>query len=234
MSTIKSYKDLKCIWMSSEMVAYKLCEYDFDCDNCKFDKVMRNLSIVNSESIKEYNYNFVIQNAIKLILADNYDDRIIYLKNQLIIKKIFGNIYYIGVNPVVFNLLEDVKKYSAACGGYITTGQEIFSAECGWGEKKFFSPFTFMLLENFDLNSAEFRCNKWFAVINVSQDDENLPRINEQKFNERKNKSIKTLNSLKNSLPKIGNTMMDGGRELNYLYQIIGEKNYKNLLNTFQ
>jgi glycine cleavage system H lipoate-binding protein len=31
-----------CIWMSAGLVAYKLCELDYECDRCRFDAVMRN------------------------------------------------------------------------------------------------------------------------------------------------------------------------------------------------
>ena len=36
------YESMKCIWMASQVVEYKLCDNNFDCENCPFDKVMRN------------------------------------------------------------------------------------------------------------------------------------------------------------------------------------------------
>ncbi|MDY0082451.1 MAG: hypothetical protein RBR74_04655, partial [Ignavibacteriaceae bacterium] len=38
------YEMLKCIWMTSGVIDYKLCDNNFDCENCPFDKVIRNLS----------------------------------------------------------------------------------------------------------------------------------------------------------------------------------------------
>lgn len=34
------YENIKCIWMASDVVSYKLCDKEFDCENCQFNKVM--------------------------------------------------------------------------------------------------------------------------------------------------------------------------------------------------
>jgi len=31
----------KCIWMECGYVEYKLCDRDFDCENCPFDKAIK-------------------------------------------------------------------------------------------------------------------------------------------------------------------------------------------------
>ncbi|MDZ7260702.1 MAG: glycine cleavage system protein H [candidate division KSB1 bacterium] len=33
--------ELKCVWMMAGVVSYKLCDYQYECDNCPFDRVMR-------------------------------------------------------------------------------------------------------------------------------------------------------------------------------------------------
>ena len=33
-------KDL-CIWMTAGVISYKLCPFNFDCENCDFDSIMR-------------------------------------------------------------------------------------------------------------------------------------------------------------------------------------------------
>lgn len=32
---------MKCIWMTAGVVQYKLCDYEYDCDNCGFDRAIR-------------------------------------------------------------------------------------------------------------------------------------------------------------------------------------------------
>lgn len=34
-------KENHCIWMSAGVISFKLCPFDYDCDNCDFDRVMR-------------------------------------------------------------------------------------------------------------------------------------------------------------------------------------------------
>lgn len=36
-----SEENLHCIWMDAGIVSYKLCDLDFDCDNCPFDAAMK-------------------------------------------------------------------------------------------------------------------------------------------------------------------------------------------------
>lgn len=37
-------KELKCIWMSAGLIAYKLCKYNLQCDRCPLDWELRNIS----------------------------------------------------------------------------------------------------------------------------------------------------------------------------------------------
>ncbi len=51
---------LKCIWMECGYVEYKLCDRNYDCENCPFDKAIkkeRDITKVD-ESIKRDSYNF--------------------------------------------------------------------------------------------------------------------------------------------------------------------------------
>ena len=52
-----SSNDLKCIWMTSQQVAYKLCDKEFDCENCEFDKIFRNRSIRTEQQNSFENIN---------------------------------------------------------------------------------------------------------------------------------------------------------------------------------
>ena len=41
--------------MTSQLVTYKLCDREFDCENCEFDRVFRNQSKKMTETVSEYN-----------------------------------------------------------------------------------------------------------------------------------------------------------------------------------
>lgn len=40
---LKSDEPLKCIWMTAGVVDYKLCEQEYDCEHCAFDRAFRGL-----------------------------------------------------------------------------------------------------------------------------------------------------------------------------------------------
>ena len=44
-----SKKDNNCIWMEAGMVAYKLCDLDFNCDACPLDDLLRKKSAAADE-----------------------------------------------------------------------------------------------------------------------------------------------------------------------------------------
>lgn len=72
------YEMLKCIWMTSGVIDYKLCDNNFDCENCPFDKVIRNLCDENeTQFIGIVNDAKTIFNKLQSI---KYDNNIIYLK----------------------------------------------------------------------------------------------------------------------------------------------------------
>jgi hypothetical protein len=219
--------------MSSELVKYKLCDREFDCDNCEFDKVMRNLSlkledIQQGKNSEEQNAD-LIDKLYKRIESETYDEKIIYLKNQLVLKNLFGNAYYLGINPIVLYLLDDINLLHEFNNKEIKRDQIIFTLEGNWGLKQFISPVDFMVIEK--INFSQFRLNKWYAIIlfnGIEREDEMLS-LNE--FIDEKNEVLSFLkkHSLKN--PEIGNTLMDGGKKVKFLYQYIGKQNYMGLLN---
>jgi glycine cleavage system H protein len=43
-------EEKQCVWMTTGLIAYKLCTRDFRCEECDFDRVMRNESVAGSGS----------------------------------------------------------------------------------------------------------------------------------------------------------------------------------------
>ncbi len=39
--TFAAPDDYRCVWMQNGVINYRLCPFNFDCDNCSFDKVLR-------------------------------------------------------------------------------------------------------------------------------------------------------------------------------------------------
>ena len=49
----KNFDDIKCIRMHCDAVEYKICEMNFDCDHCNFDKYMLSKTVVKKNVYTE-------------------------------------------------------------------------------------------------------------------------------------------------------------------------------------
>ncbi len=228
-----SSNNMNCIWMTSELVKYKLCDKEFDCENCEFDKVFRNLSVKMNDNLPKAGLGDaqngdLLERVIKRIENETYDNKVLYLKNQLVIKNLFGNAYYLGINPVVHYLLDDFDTIHEFNNNEIKRDQIIFTLEGSWGVKQFVSPINFMVIEK--INFSQFKLNKWYAIILFNETDKDDFWISEKEWYRKKNIALADLKELLADKPHIGQSMMDGGEKIKYLHQYIGSKKYFKLL----
>ena len=140
------YQDLKCIWMASNVVEYKLCDKNFDCETCSFDKVIRNYSFDNDSSEKPLsNVVEIILNKLKEI---SFDEKLIYLRNGLIIKRIFPNTFYLGINPLFHSFLDCVSSLKECeAGKYILKEQAVVQFNSDWGNITITAPMNFLMYD---------------------------------------------------------------------------------------
>jgi hypothetical protein len=148
-------------------------------------------------------------------------------------KTLFGNAYYLGINPVVHYLLDDFSYIHEFNSNEIKRGQIIFTLEGKWGIKQFISPINFMIIEK--LNLSQFKLNQWYAVILFNEADIENFRISQEEWSKEKNTTLSVLKEYITNKPYIGQSMMDGGEKIKYLHQYLGNKEYLKLLSrTFQ
>ncbi len=224
-------EDLHCIWMSSNHVAYKLCHKEFDCENCDFDKAIRNLSAINNFDGKdEDNHKDILLDTISKIENETFDEKIIYLENQLIIKKLFGPTYYLGLNPLLLPLFDDEVSLEGFEEDIISKGQFLFKINGKWGEKNFYSPLNLILIEKLNFNKGQLPLNNKLAVILMNDFEDSICSMEINDWNIRKNSSIQLLKSFVKSKPDIGQSLMDGGEKIRYLHQYLGTAKYFKLL----
>lgn len=218
----KSFQDLKCIWMSSNVVEYKLCDQNFDCENCQFDRVIRNFAgkAKKAEPGTEELAN-PIDDIITKIRDQAYESKNIYLKNQIIVKHLFANTYYMGLNPAAMLFLDSVDEVED-CGhqDYIRKNQALFNLKGEWGYMTISSPMNFTLLDKLILSPGEFLNKKWFAIISVVQPEITISKLNREQWQINQSNSIRMLYDIKNSYKSIGSTMMDGGTSVKYLNKV--------------
>ncbi len=225
-------KDLKCVWMTSQQVAYKLCDKGFDCENCEFDKVFRNHSTKTEHQKPGENINNdLLESAVKRIEDETFDEKLIYLKNQLVVKNLFGNAYYLGINPIILYLIESVNYIQEFPGNNIKKDHIIFTLEGNWGKKDFISPINFLIIGKISISPNKFNQNKWHSVILFDEDEMSNIQLTKDDWILEKNNIIFILkNQIKNK-PGIGKSLMDGGEPVQYLYQYLGKNEFLTVLN---
>jgi hypothetical protein len=226
--------EFNCIWAASNIIDNKLCEKDFDCEDCALDKILRNLfPDGNAESGKNLildETNFLEALSAKLENLTN-DSRLIYVKNNLVIKHLFANIYYLGINPVTLSLLDNFKSVKENMRKvYFNKGQLIFSAEGDWGHLNFEAPMNFLLLDKLNWTPEDIINRHWIALIVVNQSEILEAQTSTDEWKTEKAKLVKLLIEFRNNCLLINQSLLSKGNKINYLYQLIGGDEYLKLL----
>ena len=107
-NTIPETDDMKCVWMTSGIISYKLCSCDFMCENCAFDRVMHNSAAADEQqkaAIKPHPVDAepVGQSSYRL------DGSLFYHKNHCWIKVINPYEVVIGINGIMAKLLHGIR-----------------------------------------------------------------------------------------------------------------------------
>ncbi|HSR18467.1 MAG TPA: hypothetical protein VLM39_10305, partial [Ignavibacteriaceae bacterium] len=150
------------------------------------------------------------------------------LKNQLVMKKLFGNAYYIGINPVALLMINNLNSIYITPENNIKKGEIILSIEGGWGKKEFISPINFLLIEKFNTPPSGFSLNKWFAILVSNETIES--RYNFDQWNSERDRVLQFLKQALNGNPEIGKTLIDGGEKIADIDRFLGAEQYMELL----
>jgi hypothetical protein len=227
---VSSYQDLKCIWMNSNLVEYKLCNLNFDCENCAFDKLVRHMK-ENDLNVTEQNKSNILDDKISKINSEKFEPKIIYIKNQLILKHLFANTYYIGLNPVLADLLDEITEIKEGANTtFLSKNQKIIEIKGTWGSISITSPINFLMLERIHCAPDEIKNKRWLALIGVSPQEITIAKLNYSEWEREQERIISLLEAYKINTPEVGDTLPDGGKSISFLSQFLGLKEYRKLL----
>ncbi|MFA7228223.1 MAG: hypothetical protein WC061_04245 [Melioribacteraceae bacterium] len=236
MSNIKeckcnSYEMLKCIWMTSQVVEYKLCDNKFDCEKCLFDQVMRNL--VDEKDTPAGGTTDVVSSISEKFRSIKYDNSIIYLKNNLIAREICPRTFYLGMNPILNCFLDAVNSVVIhESGKNIFTNERFINISGDWGTVSLSAPMNFLIYDKVgEPCDIPFRSN-WFAIIGGVHKEISGGRLHRGEWDKLHGKALTILEEIKSDAPKVGDTMMDGGSSIKFLHQLIGSERYLNIINS--
>jgi len=225
-----SYNMLKCVWMDSNVIDYKLCDKEFDCENCQFYKVMKNpTNEVESRTGKIQNLIGIAENKLNSV---KFDETFIYLQNCFIMKQVLPNTYYLGINPIFISFLDNVGisiKYVQSKS--FLKGQPVIQFFDEWGSINLSAPMNFSIYDRVQNNTYDLVRSKWIAIIYAIPQDVSIGCIDKQAWEKLHKKSVEILEEIKSDYPEVGPTMMDGGNQVKYLHQLIGKDKFLRILN---
>lgn len=226
-----NYEMLKCIWMTSGVIEYKLCDNKFDCENCPFDKVIRNLS--NEKETELNGIVSIVNNIFNKLQNLRYDNSIIYLKNNLIVKEICPNTFYLGINPVFASFLDSVRSISLYENGKnIFAGQQIVEICGDWGNVILSAPINFLIYNKVGNPTNYFPKSQWFAIVGFVHQEITNCKLYQNDWDKMHQEAINIIEDIKLHIPEVGTTMLDGGTQIKYLHQLVGKKKYLDILNS--
>ncbi len=227
---------LNCTWMISNMVGIKLCDKKFECETCPLDIIMRNINGDGSNTRRkslELNDTSFIDRIINGMNAADYQANLIYLKNNWIVKHLYANIYYMGINPVITPILDDlisIQEYMKKI--YFTKDQKLLVLEGDWGKLPLSVPMNFLLLDKLNWSPEEINANKWIALIAANQNEIQDAEISVDQWKTDKANLINLLSEYKENCQIISWHKEDKGETINKFYQLVGCIEYTKLLNS--
>lgn len=106
----------KCIWMEAEVIDYKICDLDFNCDSCAFHSRLTGYKHLENKSSKS---DFVPTIDISILDPNPvyFHAGAQYYKDHCWIKHVGKNIVLIGVDEFFLNLWCEVKSVLLATSG---------------------------------------------------------------------------------------------------------------------
>jgi len=228
---INYYESMKCIWMASQVVEYKLCDNNFDCENCQFDKVM--LNYLDGKKAKPNEITNIADGISSSLNNIRYDDQIIYLKNNLIAKQICPNTFYFGINPIFISFLDTISSMTISeCNKSLVTGQDIMQISGIWGSVNFSAPMNFLIYDVLGNPSYDLLKSQWVAIIGIADQEISKEKLYQKEWEKLHHDAINIIEEIKTQNPQVGSTMMDGGTQIEFLHQLVGKKRYLDILNS--
>lgn len=220
-----NYEKLKCIWMASQIIEYKLCDNNFECENCAFDNAMRNL--INKKEAEGNTVNNIVDVISEKLRNIKYDESITYLKNNLIAKKVCANIFYLGIDPVL-NCFLDSKSSLVLNDSEknIKTGQPAFRISGSWGSVSLLSPMNFNIYDKVANFSGNPFNAQWQALIGFENRKSFQGELLPEEWEDRYLNAINIIKDIKLDFAHVGETMADGGTQVNSLHQLLGSKKF--------
>ena len=223
------FDNLKCIWMDS-LIKYKLCDKHFECDNCLFDKVMRNVKL-ELEDIESDSSTNIIAQKLKRLSELEFSHNFIYLKNNLIVKNLFGNTYYLGISPLAYTLLDHCTGFNCCKDGTPVQPHNPIAQFLGkWGTYKLLSPLNFYCLGRLKQEIQNSTPQEWFLLIEANPADIESAKISIAEYNLKSKEVELFLSQIDEDMRNTQSDNINKNAEISRLCQLLNDELYLKLL----
>jgi hypothetical protein len=118
------------------------------------------------------------------------------------------------------------------CRKNISIGQQIIQINGDWGSVSITSPLNFIIYNEVGDPADDPLKSQWFAIMGANQSEVLTLRLNHKQWKNMHTQSIRVIKEIKDKIPAVGETMMDGGTQIKFLHQLIGRKKYIDILSS--
>lgn len=227
---IKYFDEVKCFWMKSGTVDYRLCDNNFNCEKCLFNENIRNGMSASSTYNNGDNLELKTDD-LTTIKELNFSNPYYHTKNGLLLKNLVFGIYYMGIDTYVYSFLtNDTEIELIYENDSVPEGVNFLSLTGSWGKLKLKSPLGFHFVEKFDFKKIIQNKSKWFGVIEVDSVKLESKKMTKADYDFKMMRFKDELLNTSQSNVAGSRSMYDGGEVIKNLSEIVDKKQYKKIL----
>jgi hypothetical protein len=225
----KSFDDIKCLWMKCGAVDYRICDRNFECDGCEFDRhMLSELKIKGNVQEKIENMFGLGQHAV------SFSHPYYHFCSGLVARNFLSNNYYLGLEPFIVKFIDKHSQLKyCTVKNEINRGDPILNISNGWGEVNVLSPFSFKFVERLEMKNFFSQDTHWFAIIEAERYEMMGNSIDRKSYFDKLYESKLNLVNQMKTPREAGVTMYDGGSVLQNWSDILGKTTYRHLLEKF-
>jgi len=246
----------RCVWMTAGVISFKLCPFNYDCEQCDFDRVMRQHAKpggLKSKVKKQIpaNHSLFQSFAPTSLDSDNgfftfspgeIDERVYLHPTHLWARREYDHTWKVGIDSLLAYLLPAPAKVELYRPNQEIIQEEAFGrVQTEAGTVFVNAPLSGRLVQTNprlsqepDLVQRDPWGEGWLALIDWSQDGSELEKLyagpRTVRFLKEEAQHLKVLLKYRGvPVNHVGDTLPDGGAEIKYLHQILPPKLCLNL-----
>lgn len=246
----------RCVWMTAGVISFKLCPFNYDCESCEFDRVMR--VQVRPEAVKYRVKRYMPKATLRsesLYTTDpeseepfftfsvgEIDQRAHIHPTHLWARHEYDHTWKVGIDKLLAYILPSPVKVELyrpnqeiiqdeVFGRILTEAGTVFVTAPISGRLVQTNP---KLAQNPELVQQDPWGEGWLAIIDWSQESSEMEKLyagpRAKQFFKEEAQHLKFLLKYRGiQVNQVGATLPDGGAEIKYLHQILAPKLCLNL-----